>query len=66
MLIKIFDLPLEIIKDNERQRRVYDIKGGSPTILSRTDSAKVLKQGVDNMGLRIRKLTEDECFVLMG
>lgn len=41
-IIKIFDIPKSIINDNERQRRVYSTKGISPTVLSRSDSAKVL------------------------
>ena len=41
-IIKLFDIPKEIIKDNERQRRVYSITGISPTVLGRTDQAKVL------------------------
>ena len=35
-------MPKEIINDNERQRRVYSIDGISPSILARTDSAKIL------------------------
>jgi site-specific DNA-cytosine methylase len=41
-IIKLFDIPKEIIKDNERQRRVYSIKGKSPTLLARSDSPKIL------------------------
>lgn len=41
-IIKLFDIPREIINDNERQRRVYSPLGISPTILARTDQAKVL------------------------
>lgn len=40
-VIKKYDIPKEILNDNERQRRVYDIEGISPTVLSRTDSTKV-------------------------
>jgi len=38
---KAYDIPREILKDNERQRRVYDPSGKSPTILGRSDSPKV-------------------------
>ena len=38
---KLYDIPREILKDNERQRRVYSTDGKSPTVLARSDSAKV-------------------------
>jgi len=38
---KAYDIPREILKDNERQRRVYDSSGKSPTILGRSDSPKI-------------------------
>ena len=38
---KAYDIPKEILKDNERQRRVYDPSGKSPTVLARSDSAKI-------------------------
>ena len=38
---KLYDIPREILKDNERQRRVYSKDGKSPTVLARSDSAKV-------------------------
>ena len=41
--IKAYDIPREILKDNERQRRVYDPSGKSPSILGRSDSPKVTK-----------------------
>lgn len=41
-IIKLFDIPKDVINDNERQRRVYSPLGISPTILARTDQAKVL------------------------
>lgn len=41
-IIKLFDLPREIIKDQERQRRVYSINGIFPTVLQRIDSPKIL------------------------
>ena len=47
-------------KDNERQRRVYDIKSKSPTLLARSDTPKIL---INNS---IRKLTPLECERLQG
>lgn len=40
---KIHDIPKDVLKDNERQRRVYDKYGKSPTLLARSDSPKVMK-----------------------
>ena len=48
------------MKDNERQRRVYDIKGKFPTLLARSDTPKIL---INN---KIRKLTPLECERLQG
>lgn len=39
---KLFDIPKDIINDNERQRRVYDINGVAPTILGRSDAPKII------------------------
>lgn len=41
-IIKLFDIPKEILNDNERQRRVYSTDGIAPTILGRSDSAKIV------------------------
>jgi DNA-cytosine methyltransferase len=54
-LIKLFDIPKEILNDNERQRRVYSIKGKSPTVLARSDTTKILDRKF------VRKLTPLEC-----
>jgi site-specific DNA-cytosine methylase len=54
-IIKLFDIPKTIIKDNERQRRVYSLKSKSPTILARSDTTKIYD------GKRVRKLTPLEC-----
>lgn len=54
-IIKLFEVPRDIINDNERQRRVYSTKGKSPTILARSDTTKIL---INN---KIRKLTPLEC-----
>tara|TARA_B100000212_G_scaffold297713_1_gene241596 strand:+ start:1453 stop:2361 length:909 start_codon:yes stop_codon:yes gene_type:complete len=57
---KIYDIPREILKDNERQRRVYSIYGKSPTLLARSDTAKIFYKK------NIRKLTPLECERLQG
>ena len=54
-ILKLFDIPKNIINDHERQRRVYSLKSKSPTILARSDTTKIL----DNNG--VRKLTPLEC-----
>jgi len=54
-IIKIFDVPKDIINDNERQRRVYAIDSKSPTILARADTTKIIHNN------RLRKLTPLEC-----
>lgn len=41
-IIKLFDIPREIIRDNEFQRRVYSTEGISPTLCARSDSAKIV------------------------
>lgn len=41
-IIKVFDIPKEVLNDNERQRRVYSIDGIAPTVLARQDQAKIL------------------------
>ena len=57
---KIFDIPREILKDNERQRRVYSPYGKSPTLLARSDTTKIFYKN------NIRKLTPLECERLQG
>ena len=52
---KICLIPRNLLKDNERQRRVYDIRGKSPTLLARSDTPKII---INN---KIRKLTPLEC-----
>ena len=54
-IVKLFDVPKEIINDNERQRRIYALNSKSPTILARSDTTKILDKQ------RIRKLTPLEC-----
>ena len=57
---KIYLIPRELLKDNERQRRVYDIRGKSPTLLARSDTPKIY------INKKIRKLTPLECERLQG
>ncbi len=54
-IIKLFNIPKDIINDLERQRRVYSLQSKSPTLLARSDTTKILD------GNRIRKLTPLEC-----
>lgn len=42
-LIKVMDIPKEILNGNDRQRRVYFPNGISPAVLSRQDSAKIIQ-----------------------
>jgi len=57
---KVFTLPHSLLKDNERQRRVYSVFGKSPTLLARSDTPKILFRD------EIRKLTPLECERLQG
>lgn len=41
----IANIPKEFLNDNERQRRIYDITGKSPSLLARSDSPKILVVG---------------------
>lgn len=63
-IIKLFDLPREVHNDLERQRRVYSVKGISPTVLARSDSTKIY---VERNGEKaIRKITAAENFYMQG
>ena len=42
---QVGEIPKTALKDNERQRRVYSVNGVSPTILARSDTAKILCVG---------------------
>jgi len=59
-IIKIYDIPRDLLKDNERQRRVYSVYGKSPTLLARSDTAKFYHRKF------LRKLTPLECERLQG
>ena len=63
-ILKLFDLPKEAWNDLERQRRVYSIKGISPTVLARSDSTKILLK--KNGKYYIRKFTPKENFRVQG
>lgn len=63
-IVKLFDLPREVWNDLERQRRVYSINGISPTILARSDTAKIFIENGGNS--YIRKFTPRETFKLQG
>ena len=63
-ILKVLDIPREIHNDLERQRRVYSIKGISPTILARADSPKILVLEEDEF--KIRKITPEENFYIQG
>jgi DNA-cytosine methyltransferase len=54
-IVKLFDIPKDILKESERQRRVYSVHGKSPTLLARADTTKIL------IGGKVRKLTPLEC-----
>jgi len=59
---KIYDIPREIINDNERQRRLYGIEGISPTLLARSDTPKILLVGYLDMkaGKQIRSVYDQD------
>jgi len=63
-IIKLIDLPRDVHNDLERQRRVYSVKGISPTVLARSDSTKILVRV--NGELKIRKITPVENFYIQG
>lgn len=63
-IVKLFDLPKDVHNDLERQRRVYSMKGISPTVLARADSTKILVR-VDGE-YKIRKVTPKENFYIQG
>lgn len=53
-IIKLFDIPKEILNDNERQRRVYSPEGISPAVIARSDSAKILVNGLIEVSDEVR------------
>lgn len=63
-ILKLFDLPRDVHNDLERQRRVYSVKGISPTVLARSDSTKIFVN--TDTGCKIRKVTPTENFLIQG
>lgn len=63
-ILKHLDVPREVINDNERQRRVYSIKGLSPTLLARSDTTKILLK--EDNRYKIRKLSPVENLRVQG
>ena len=63
-IIKLFDLPRDVHNDLERQRRVYSVKGISPTVLARADSTKIFINKRNNP--KVRKITPEENFYIQG
>ncbi|MBR4027129.1 MAG: DNA (cytosine-5-)-methyltransferase [Lachnospiraceae bacterium] len=63
-IVKLFDLPRDVWNDLERQRRVYSVYGIAPTILARSDTAKIYIQNENET--YIRKFTPRENFRLQG
>ena len=63
-IVKLFDIPREVHNDLERQRRVYSVKGISPTVLARSDSTKICT--FDCGLIRVRKVTPEENFYIQG
>lgn len=62
-IVKLLDIPRDLHNDNERQRRVYSTYGIAPTVLARSDSAKIF---VENYEYQIRKLTPIENLKIQG
>ena len=62
---KIFDIPKYVHNDHERQRRVYSIRGISPTVLARSDTTKIFIENKSGVG-RIRKITPIEAMRAQG
>ena len=63
-ILRLGMLPREVHKNLEQYRRVHSVKGLAPTITARQDSPRILVS--DELGLRVRKLTEVECFLAQG
>lgn len=63
-ILRLGMLPREIHKNLEQPRRFHSVKGLSPTITARHESPRILVS--DKLGLRVRKMTEIECFLAQG
>lgn len=63
-ILRLGMLPREIHKNLEQHRRFHSVKGLAPTITARHESPRILVS--DNLGLRVQKMTETECFLAQG
>ena len=63
-ILRLGMLPREIHKNLEQHRRFHSVKGLAPTITARHESPRLLVS--DKLGLRVRKMTETECFLAQG
>ena len=63
-ILRLGMLPREIHKNLEQHRRFHSIKGLAKTITARHESPRILVS--DKLGLRVRKMTETECFLAQG
>lgn len=63
-ILRLDMLPREIHKNLEQHRRFHSFRGLAPTITARHESPRILV--FDNLGLRVRKMTETECFLAQG
>lgn len=59
-IVKLNTVSKDIIRDNDRQRRIYSPYGVSPTLLARSDSPKIQIKD------KVRKLTEVEVLRIQG
>lgn len=63
------EIPKHAMSGDDQRRRVYSIDGLCPTLLTPTGGyfeAKIIPKGDKMKKLRIRKLTEAECYRFMG
>lgn len=63
-ILRLGMLPREVHKNLEQHRRFHSVMGLAPTITARHESPRILVS--DDLGLRVRKLTEVECFLAQG
>ena len=66
-IVKLFDIPKDVLNDNERQRIVYSTDGMAPTVLPRSDSEKYLQTRSNYMEQKkfmdISRIKEDTEFM---